>query len=188
MQKIEPRKKNSLTFHYTGFLIGIHIMAYNPLYTLTNQFFFTAQFGTHPWIPRVTHPKMNENRIQMLSFGRILFSEGPWFWNICIYIYLYIYNSYIHSSMSWITWIFLVMFLMVPESAESAKKSPCFAGSQYRNLPWGIQKSCKTLLLHGTFLNTCTRRQGMPKECKRISLYQITFFSLSIQHTANKRV
>ena len=48
---LEPRKKNTLiiTFHYTGWLIGILILAYynpyltgqyKPLYTLNNQGFF----------------------------------------------------------------------------------------------------------------------------------------------------
>ena len=55
----EKRKKKRITFHYTGWLIGILIMVYynpyipgeyNPLYNPTNQGLFIAHLGQKlPW-------------------------------------------------------------------------------------------------------------------------------------------
>ena len=80
--------------------------------------------------------------------------------NMNIYIYIYMNMIYSHICMSLCSHIIhayihpchgsLGRSGYVSAVPDTAKKIPCFAGTQYRNLPWGIQKSCKTLLLHGT--------------------------------------
>lgn len=107
--------------------------------------------------------------------------------HICMSLCSHIIHAYIHPCHG-----SLGRSGYVSAVPDTAKKMPCFAGTQYRNLPWGIQKSCKTLLLHGTEVvqGTYTGREaakGMPST-KNKNFLSLRFFKMPFSKTKEDQV